>query len=224
VEVRATPTEGALLACGTAVDDLLEQVADRRPAADPAHQAGCVHCRAALAELAELWAPVHHAATERVRMPAGLLDRVMSAVRDLAANSWYAVIDSGQGLTRIAAWVIAAVARLAAGRVPGVSYAASRAGGQPGGQATSGSRLLAGWRSGPEHGVGVAGHRAVINLELVAELGPELPALADRVRAQVHRDVAAMTGLDVVEINITVADLDASGPVGRFGTRSRDGS
>ena len=218
--MSATPVDGDQLPCGTFVDDLLEQVADRRPASDPAHQAGCVHCRAALAELAELWAPVHHAATERVRMPAGLLDRVMSAVRDLAANSWYAVIDSGQGLTRIAAWVIAAVARLAAGRVPGVSYATSRAGGQ----ATSGSRLLAGWRSGPEHGVGVAGHRAVINLELVAELGPELPALADRVRAQVHRDVAAMTGLDVVEINITVADLDASGPVGRFGTRSRDGS
>lgn len=218
--MSATPVDGDQLPCGTFVDDLLEQVADRRPASDPAHQAGCVHCRAALAELAELWAPVHHAATERVRMPAGLLDRVMSAVRDLAANSWYAVIDSGQGLTRIAAWVIAAVARLAAGRVPGVSYATSRAGGQ----ATSGSRLLAGRRSGPEHGVGVAGHRAAINLELVAELGPELPALADRVRAQVHRDVAAMTGLDVVEINITVADLDDSGPVGRFGTRSRDRS
>ncbi len=218
--MSATPVDGDQLPCGTFVDDLLEQVADRRPAADPAHQAGCVHCRAALAELAAIWAPVHQAATERVTVPAGLLDRVMSAVRDLAANSWYAVIDSGQGLTRIAAWVIAAVARLAAGRVPGVSYATSRAGGQ----ATSGSRLLAGRRPGSDGGVGVAGQRAVINLELVAELGPELPALADRVRAQVHQDVAAMTGLDIVEINITVADLDDSGPVGRFGTRSRDGS
>jgi len=86
VEVSATPVDGDQLPCGTFVDDLLEQVADRRPASDPAHQAGCVHCRAALAELAELWAPVHHAATERVRMPAGLLDRVMSAVRDLAVG------------------------------------------------------------------------------------------------------------------------------------------
>lgn len=222
--MSATPVDGDQLPCGTFVDDLLEQVADRRPASDPAHQAGCVHCRAALAELAAIWAPVHQAATERVSAPAGLLDRVMSAVRDLAANSWYAVIDSGQGLTRIAAWVIATVARLAAGRVAGVSYATSRTGGQPGGQPTSGSRLLAGRPSAPDGGVGVAGRRAVINLEIVAELGPELPALADRVRAQVHRDVAAMTGLDIVEINITVADLDDSGPVGRFGTRSRDGS
>ena len=222
--MSATPVDGDQLPCGTLVDDLLEQVADRRPAADPAHQAGCVHCRAALAELAAIWAPVHQAATEGVTVPAGLLDRVMSAVRDLVANSWYAVIDSGQGLTRIAAWVIATMARSAAGRVAGVSYATSRTGGQPGGQTTSGSRLPAGRPSAPDGGVGVAGRRVVINLELVAELGSELPTLADRVRAQVHRDVAAMTGLNVVEINITVADLDDSGPVGRFGTRSRDGS
>ncbi len=214
--MSATPTHGALLACGIAVDDLLEQVADRLPAGDPEHQGSCVHCRAMLAELTSLWAPVHAAAAERVRAPAGLLDRVAERVHDLAANSWYAVLEGERGVTRIAAWVVAAVARLAAARVPGVAYTTSRAGNQPQPANRPSGRpggRLAG-RGAQAAGVGVAGRRTVIDLELVAELGPELPALADRVRAQVSRDIAAMTGLEVVEVNITIADLDVQGDEG----------
>lgn len=46
------------LPCGVRVDDLLAQVADGASTGDAAHQQACAHCRAALAELADLWAPV----------------------------------------------------------------------------------------------------------------------------------------------------------------------
>jgi len=163
-----------------------------------------------LAELTTLWTPVDAAAAERVSAPAGLLDRVLERVHDLAADSWYGVLEGERGVTRIAAWVVAALARLAAARVPGVAYITSRAGDRaeaPPRPIQRPTATLAG--RGPQaDSVGVAGRRTVIDLELVAEFGPELPALADRVRAQVTRDIATMTSLDVVEVNITVADLD----------------
>lgn len=190
-----TPTDDERLPCGAAVDELLDQVADRRPPTDPEHQAGCVHCRAAVAELSAMWAPMRDLADERVRAPTGLLDAVMDRVRRLASDAWHAVLESERGVTRIAAWVVAAIARLAAARIPGVSYVFGHAGGSAGGSDGAST-------------VGVAGRRAVIDLELVASYGPALPELAQRVRALVAREVTAMTGLEVTEVNVAVADLD----------------
>ncbi len=101
--MRAAPSDGDMLPCGTAVNDLIEQVADRLPPADPGRQGGCLHCRATLAELtAALWAPVHSAggrASEGTGRPAGpVLERV-PALRLLdAAALWGCVRAFGHTL------------------------------------------------------------------------------------------------------------------------------
>ena len=50
--------DAVTLACGAEVDPLIEQVADGHAGDLDAHQRDCVHCQAAIAEFAELWAPV----------------------------------------------------------------------------------------------------------------------------------------------------------------------
>jgi hypothetical protein len=71
------------LPCGTDLDALVAQVADGAPG-DLAHQAGCPHCQAALAELEELWSLVGRLAAERVEAPeridAVVLGRIQRAI------------------------------------------------------------------------------------------------------------------------------------------------
>ena len=168
------------LSCGADVDDLLEQVADGRPPTDPEHQAGCPYCRAALAELGALWAPVQQFATARVHAPAELVERVMRQVRTLTRDAWHGVLGGPRGVTRIAVWVIATVARRAALRVPAVLFATGRAG--PG-----------------RDGVGVVGRTVVVDLDVVAPYGVDLQELGARVRRVVTSDVARLTGVTVAE-------------------------
>lgn len=71
---------GGRLPCGVLVEDLLSQVADAAPPADPGHQRGCPHCRATLAQLDDLWSPVRQVTAETVQAPPGLLQAVMTQV------------------------------------------------------------------------------------------------------------------------------------------------
>lgn len=175
------------LRCGRPIDDLLAQVSEGRPPTDPEHQRSCPHCRAALSELDELWRPVRALAAEQVQAPAEVLAQVMSRVRELVAQGWYAVIPSPDGDTRIAARVISAVARLAAEQVPGVSLA------------------LGGGHTATD--VGVAGPRVVIDVDVIVEMGTVIAAASRSLRERVARDIAAHTGLHAGEVNITVIDV-----------------
>ena len=56
------------LPCGADLDALVVQVADGA-SGDLAHQAGCPHCQAALAQLQELWSLVDRLARERMEAP-----------------------------------------------------------------------------------------------------------------------------------------------------------
>jgi hypothetical protein len=56
------------LRCGADLDALVAQVADGVPG-DLAHQAGCPHCEAALAQIEELWSLAGQLARERVEAP-----------------------------------------------------------------------------------------------------------------------------------------------------------
>jgi hypothetical protein len=71
------------LPCGADLNDLVAQVADGVPG-DLAHQAGCPHCQAALAQLDELWSLVGRLARERVEVPervdAVVLGRIRRAI------------------------------------------------------------------------------------------------------------------------------------------------
>ncbi len=198
--------DGDRLVCGAAYDDLVAQVADRRapesPAAHP-HLAGCVHCAAALAELQTLWAPVHDLAREPVRAPADVLTSVMARVRELPRQSWYAVVPGERGETRIAARVVAAVARLAAEEVPAVMLALGR--GRTGAGMTA--EQVAGRPGRPATEVGVAGTHVVVDVQVAVALGSRLESVADRVRTQIARRVAEHTGLTTQAVNVVVADV-----------------
>ena len=81
--------DAVTLPCGAEVDSLLEQVADGHAGDLDAHQLDCVHCRAAIGEFAELWAPVAETAATPVPAPPGLTAAVMRQIRALVSDVWY---------------------------------------------------------------------------------------------------------------------------------------
>ena len=122
------------LPCGTELASLVDQVAERTPPLVDAHQAVCPHCRAALAELEELWGYVRALAREPVIAPARLVERVIRRVREeLAALARlplelvvprlvrHALLSGPRGTTRVASSVVAMISALAAQEVAGLS-------------------------------------------------------------------------------------------------------
>lgn len=196
---------GERLPCGVRADDLLAQVVDGTPPRDPAHQASCPHCRATLTHLTELWAPVLDLAQEDVRAPAGLLQAVMSEIRELARSGWSAVLRDETGQTRIAARVVGAVARLAAESVPHVTLAlgggrvATATGEETDHAAVAGSAAAT--------DIGLAGDRVVIEVQIAVDLGVSIPRVAQQVRERITDHLSTQTGLRTTEVNITVVDV-----------------
>jgi uncharacterized alkaline shock family protein YloU len=202
--------------CGAWLDDLLEQVADGTPRADPAHQEACRHCREALAELAELWIPVRRLAAVNVTAPSSLTSAVMERVHAMAAHGWHAVLTGQSGVTRVAAWVVAVIARRAAARVPGVGTVL----GQVTPPATALGQVHAEYpqdqpsraQRAAAAGIGVAGRPVVVCIAVTAAVGTPLPALAEQIRRRVDVEVRTMTGLSVSGVDVEVTDLDRRPP------------
>ncbi|ANY06464.1 Asp23/Gls24 family envelope stress response protein [Pseudonocardia sp. HH130630-07] len=180
-----------VLACGRAVDDLVDRVADGRAHLRDAHQRECVHCQAALAEYARLWAPVQDLAAEQVAPPEGRIDTLLRKLRAAVADSGYATIPGPDGVLRIAARVVVVTARNSAQEVRGVRVALSRAVG------SAGAGVVA----------GVAGGSAAVEVTLAADYGEDLHALSARVRQAVADGVRRITGLDTTEITIVIDDV-----------------
>lgn len=209
-----TPSSGALrellhrdsreLACGASVDELLEQVADGQDEQLTAHQRQCPHCQAALAEFRQLWAPVHEYAKAPVSTPQRLKNTVMKQVDRLVQDVWYTLHLTDGGSIRIAARVVAAVARDTAARVPGVRVALGR---------TTDSRiaaLVAKATSGHRHphaAVGVLGRTAVVDLALAVTYGDPAHEVAHEVQRRVMAELQQKIGLQTVTVNVTVDDV-----------------
>ena len=198
------PAAADRLPCGTTVDALLDQVDASRAPEWTAHQRSCPHCRAALAELDVLWAPMRELVAERLVAPPSLVAGIMTRVRDLSSQVWYAVLPQSRGATRIAARVVAVIARRAAAGVPGVLVVLGRCT-DP--SAAPMAAQATGERAYPGTAVGVAGDRVAIDLALATAYNAIIPAIADLVRSAVVRDVRAATGIVDVEVNITVDDV-----------------
>lgn len=191
------------LSCGVPFEEILDQVTERRPPRDPAHQDSCPICRATLAELGEVWTAVDELAAEEVRAPALVLRRVMERIHELSRQGWYAVVSTPEGDTKIAARVIGALARLAAEDVPQVTLALG-----DGRTGTQSSRaVLAGSAGEAATDIGVAGSHVVVDVQVVVETGAHIPALADRIRGQIRDQIAGSTGLTITEVNVTVVDV-----------------
>jgi uncharacterized alkaline shock family protein YloU len=201
-----------VLPCGTPVDELLGQVAEGRPPRDAAHQQHCPHCRAALAELAELWAPVHELVAEDVRAPGELLEVVMARVRELSRNPWHAIVAGSAGHTRIAARVVGAVARLAAESVPHVALAHGRGRDAPPSDELAHRVHTAAPGGDAGTDVGVAGTHVVVDVQITVDYGASIPEAARQIREQISRDLHHHTGLTTTEVNVRVVDLRAPAP------------
>src|SRR5580704_2881830 len=114
------------LACGMDADELLEQAADGYAGQLTGHQQECPHCQAALQEFSRVWEPVRRLASEPVAIPAAVKAAVFGQLRDLVSDVWYTLQVTDDGAIRIAARVVAAIARRAAQKVPGVGVAFGR--------------------------------------------------------------------------------------------------
>ena len=191
------------LPCGVPLDEIYAQVVDQILPARPEHQARCPHCRAALADLSEAWALVAQLAAKQITAPSSLLESVLAKVRQISRDPWYGMITTDHGRTRVAASVVGAIARLAAQKVPHVSIAFGRR------RTTRGNdpATIAGAAGESATNVGVARSQLVIDVQIVIEMGANIPTLADQVRSAVHTDIERFTGLTAAEVDVTVIDV-----------------
>jgi len=192
------------LPCDADVDELLEQVADGRGADRDAHQRDCVHCQAALAEFAALWAPVIDIAARPVPAPRGLTAAVMSQIRVLVRDVWYTLQTTDLGVIRIAARIVAALARDSARMVPGVRVALGR---------STHSKLAELAEQGslkhrhPHAAVGVLGRTAVVDLAVAVTYGDPVHDVARDIQRHVIATLRESIGLQTITVNVTVDDI-----------------
>jgi len=168
------------LPCGTKLAALITQVAERAPAADPAHQATCPYCQPSLERIRELWNDVRALANEPVRAPRGLLDEVMARLSRPAGA--VTLRGATQGHTQISEAVLAGVARRIAQAMPAVAFASVSA-----------------------HAAGPG--TVALRVRLVVAYGPSLPLLAAAVREQIGTHVRRMTDVQVTEVELSIDDL-----------------
>jgi len=192
------------LPCGADVDLLLEQAADGRAGDLDAHQRDCVHCQAALAELAALWAPVTELAAVPVPAPPGLTAAVMRQVRALVRDVWYTLQVTGDGAIRIAARIVAAIARDTAGTVPGVRVALGRS--TQDRLAAMAERATLRHRH-PHAAVGVLGRTAAVDLAVAVTYGDPVHEIARDIQRHVITSLRDSLGLQSVTVNVTVDDI-----------------
>jgi uncharacterized alkaline shock family protein YloU len=204
-----TPLDAVSLPCGADVDLLLEQAAQGRGAAWDAHQQLCVHCQAALGEFSSLWLPVAELAQARVSAPPGLVAAVMNQVRRLVHDIWHTVESTQIGAIRVAARIVAALARDSAQRVPGVRVALGRS---THGKVAALTEKATFAHRHPDSAVGVLGRTAVVDLAVA--IGYDHPAqqVARKIQHQVTETLRNQVGLRDVTVNVTIDDvLDGDG-------------
>lgn len=192
------------LPCGAEVDLLLEQAADGHAADLDSHQRECVHCQAALAEFAALWSPVTELAAVPVSPPHGLVAAVMTQIRTLVRDVWYTLEVTQIGAIRIAARIVAALARDSARMIPGVRVALGRS--TQGTIAALTERATFGHHH-PHAAVGVLGRTAVVDLAVAVTYQDPVHEVARDIQRQVTATLRDQIGLRSVTVNVTVDDI-----------------
>lgn len=192
------------LPCGHRVDEVFEQAADGHAHDLDTHQQGCPHCHAGLREFETLWQPVRELAAEPVTLPAAVTKAVSVAIRKLAADIWYTLQLTDGGSIRIAARVVAALARDAARRVPRVRAALGRS------TESRVSRLVEKATLGHRHphaAVGVLGRTAVIDIAVAVTYGDQVDAVGREIQRRVIAELRDKVGLQDVAVNVTIDDV-----------------
>ncbi|MBV9095423.1 MAG: Asp23/Gls24 family envelope stress response protein [Streptosporangiaceae bacterium] len=192
------------LPCGADIDLLFEQVADGRGADQDAHQRQCVHCQAALSEFSALWDPFAELAATPVPAPPGLVAAVMSQIRTLVRDIWYTLEVTENGVIRIAARIVAALARDCAQMIPGVRVALGRSTHDK--IAALAEKSTLGHRH-PHAAVGVLGRTAVVDLAVAVTDDDPVHRVARDIQRQVIATLRDQVGLQSVTVNVTVDDI-----------------
>jgi uncharacterized alkaline shock family protein YloU len=190
------------LVCGADVDLLLEQVADGGGQLS-AHQRDCVHCRAAIGEFTALWDPVREVAATPVPPPAELTATVIRRIRRLVHDVGYTLQITDGGTIRIAARIVAALARDSARLIPGVRVAFGRSRHSTLGAFASDGPLT----QRPGASAGVLGRTAVVDLAVAVNYGMPVHHVARDIQRQVIAALHHSLGLPNVTVNVTVDDV-----------------
>lgn len=196
--------DAVTLPCGAEVDPLLEQITDGRATDLDAHQRECVHCQAAIAEFTALWVPVTESAAEFVPAPSGLTAAVMSQIRVLMRDVWYTLQTTELGAIRIAARIVAALARDSARMAPGVRVALGRSSQGPMAALAEEATLK---HHHPHSAVGVLGRTAIVDLAVAVSYGDPVHEVARDIQRHVIRTLRDDVGLKTVVVNVTVDDV-----------------
>ncbi|MDQ2750192.1 MAG: Asp23/Gls24 family envelope stress response protein [Actinomycetota bacterium] len=192
------------LACGQAIDGIIEQAADGRADQLTPHQQTCPHCQAALREFSQLWQPVRNLAAQTVTVPAALKAAVTAQIDRLVTDVWYTLQLTEGGAIRIAARVVATIARDTAHKVPGVRVALGRSTESKIAILVEKATLA---HRHPHAAVGVLGRTAVVDLALAVSYGERVDAIAAQVQQNVIAELRDKIGLQDVAVNITVDDV-----------------
>lgn len=120
------------------------------------------------------------------------------------ADVWYTLQLSDSGAVRIAARVVARIARDAARSVPGVRVAFGRST-QLGTADLAEQATLS--HSQFDAAVGVLGGAAVVDLAIAVQYGDRLDAVAREVQQRAIAELRATVGLRDVTVNVTVDDV-----------------
>lgn len=198
------PLDDASLPCDADVDLLLEQAAQGRGADRDAHQQHCVHCQAALGEFTALWGPVAELAAAPVSAPPGLVTAVMSQVGHLVRDTWYTLESTEIGAVRIAARVVAALARDSARMIPGVRVALGRS---THGEVPALAEKATFGHHYPHAAVGVLGRTAVVDLAVAIGYGDPAHQVAREIQRHVTATLRDQVGLRDVTVNVTIDDV-----------------
>ncbi len=192
------------LACGCEVDEVLEQAADGQAGQLTEHQRDCPACQAALGEFSRLWAPMRRLAAEHVAVPEGIKAAVADQIGKLVSDVWYTFSLTEAGGLRIAARVVAQIARDAARSAPGVEVAFGRSTRRRIARTAEKATL----RHHDRHAaLGVLGGTAVIDLALAIHYDHRADAVAREVQRRAIAAVRTQAGLDDITVNVTVDDI-----------------
>jgi uncharacterized alkaline shock family protein YloU len=167
-----------------------------------------VHCQAALAEFAALWAPVIDTAARPVPAPPGLTAAVMSQIRVLVRDVWYTLQTTDLGVIRIAARIVAALARDSARMVPGVRVALGRSTHSKLAELAEQASLK---HRHPHAAVGVLGRTAVVDLAVAVTYGDPVRDVARDIQRHVIATLRESIGLQTITVNVTVDDILTGG-------------
>lgn len=122
-----------------------------------------------------------------------------------ALGGEYSAAVAATGRTVVHENAVAKVAAAAARAVPGVHSLGSAPSRALGAIREAVGPVLSDHATGVRAEVGQA--QAAVDVTLVAQYGVPLQQLADQVRAAVYRAVEDLTGLQVIEVNVEIADV-----------------